>query len=222
VNLQCDVDHPTQTLADLLWLRERFGGNIAGRRIAVTWAYASGYARPLSVPQGLITLLTRFGAHVVLAHPESYVVMPEAIQSAHSQAAASGGSFRVTHSMDDAFVDADAVYPKTWGPWTFMMERVEAHRTDDRALAAEVEARACALSAAHRDWICDEERMELTSDALYLHGLPASVGEEVAPAVMECSAHDVARQANKKLYVIMALLAAARVPDLEARLEALR
>ena len=222
VNLQCDVDHPTQTLADLLWLRERLGGTVAGRHIAVTWAFTSTYAKPLSVPQGLLTLLTRFGAHVTLAHPEGYRLMPEVMEAAERQAAASGGSFRLTHSMDEAFAGADAVYPKSWGAWGFMKERVEAHRLDDRALMADVEARALSLNAGHRDWICDERRMALTRDALYLHCLPASVGEEVTSRVMERFSHAVARQASKKLYVIMALLAAARVGDLESRLEAVR
>jgi knotted carbamoyltransferase YgeW len=222
VNLQSDVDHPTQALADLLWLRERFGGSLEGRRIAVTWAFTSAYAKPLSVPQGLILLLTRFGAVVTLAHPEGYTLMPDVVESARRQAAAGGGSFRITHSMDEAFAGADAVYPKSWGAWDPMWERLEAHRRDDRALKADVEARALALNARHRDWICDQRRMALTRDALYLHCLPASIGEEVAPAVMDRFSHSVARQAAKKLYVIMAVLAAALAPDLDSRMEASR
>jgi knotted carbamoyltransferase YgeW len=221
VNLQCDVDHPTQTLADLLWLRERFGVGLAGKRIAVSWAYSPSYAKPLSVPQGLITLLTRFGAHVTLAHPEGYRLMEETVAGAERRAAAAGGSFRVVPTMDEAFQGADAVYPKSWGPYDMMMERVEANRRGDRAALGEIEKRALARNATHRDWICDERRMGLTSDALYMHCLPADIGAEVSPGVMERFKIAVARQANKKLYVIMALLAAAKVPDLDARLDAL-
>ncbi len=221
VNLQCDVDHPTQTLADLLWLRERLGGSVAGKRIAVSWAYASSYAKPLSVPQGLITLLTRFGAHVTLAHPAGYDLIPETVTAASANASASGGSFRVTDSMDDAFLRADAVYPKSWGPWGLMMERVEANRAGDKARLADVERRALARNAQFRDWICDERRMSRTADALYLHCLPASVGEEVSPGVMDRFRVEVAREANKKVYVIMALLAGAKVKDLAACLDAL-
>jgi knotted carbamoyltransferase YgeW len=218
VNLQCDVDHPTQTLADLLWLRERLG-DLAGKKIAVSWAYSPSYAKPLSVPQGLITLLARFGAHVTLAQPEGYRLLDEPMAAANANAEASGGTFRVVASMDEAFAGAHAVYPKSWGPWDLMQERVEANRSGDRAVLADIERRALERNARHRDWICDERRMGLTQDALYLHCLPADVGAEVSPGVMERFRVEVARQANKKVYVIMALLAAAKVEDLAARLE---
>src|SRR5512143_3872588 len=220
VNLQCDVDHPTQTLADLLWLRGRLG-ELAGKRIAVSWAYSPSYAKPLSVPQGLITLLTRFGAHVTLAQPEGYRLMDEPMAAAAANAASSGGSFRAVASMDEAFSGAHAVYPKSWGPWDLMLERVEANRRGEKAAMADIEKRALERNARHRDWICDERRMGLTEGALYLHCLPADIGAEVSPGVMERFRLDVARQASKKLYVIMALLAAAKVDDLAARLERL-
>ncbi len=221
VNLQCDVDHPTQTLADLMWLRERPPRGLAGRKIAITWAYSPSYAKPLSVPQGLITLLTRFGAEVVLAHPEGYRLMDDRLAAARRHAEASGGRFRVTHAMDDAFENADAVYPKSWGPYDLLLERVEAHHARDAARMADIERRALARNAGHRDWICDERRMALTrgGEGLYLHCLPADIGEEVTPGVMQHHRLDVARQAHKKLYVIMALLAVAKVPDLTRRLE---
>jgi knotted carbamoyltransferase YgeW len=220
VNLQCDVDHPTQTLADLLWLRARLG-ELAGRRIVVSWAYSPSYAKPLSVPQGLITLLTRFGAHVTLGQPEGYRLMDEPMAAAAANARASGGSFRTVSSMDEAFAGAHAVYPKSWGPWDLMLERVEASREGDKAAMAGIEKRALERNARHRDWICDERRMGLTRDALYLHCLPADIGAEVSPGVMERFRVDVAREANKKVYVIMALLAAAKVESLTDRLAGL-
>jgi ornithine carbamoyltransferase len=218
VNLQCDVDHPTQALADLLWLRERVG-DLAGRKIAVSWAYSPSYAKPLSVPQGLITLLTRFGAHVTLAQPEGYRLMDEPMAAATANATASGGSFRTVSSMDEAFAGADAVYPKSWGPWDLMQERVAANRNGDKAAMADIEKRALERNARHRPWVCDERRMGLTKDALYLHCLPADIGAEVSPGVMARFRVDVAREANKKVYVIMALLAAAKVDGLASKLE---
>jgi ornithine carbamoyltransferase len=220
VNLQCDVDHPTQTLADLLWLRERFPDGLAGRRIAVSWAYSPSYAKPLSVPQGLVSLLTRFGAHVTLAHPEGYRLMDEPLAHAARQAAASGGSFRAVGSMDEAFEGADAVYPKSWGPYDLMLERVAANRARDAAAMAAIERRALERNAAHRGWICDERRMRSTrgGDALYLHCLPADIGDEVEPSVMIRHAVHVAREAQWKVYVIAALLAVAGVPELGRRL----
>lgn len=224
VNLQCDVDHPTQSLADLLWLNEHFGGDVAGRRITMSWAYSPSYAKPLSVPQGVVSLLTRFGAHVTLAHPEGYDLLPEPMEWAAAGAAESGGSFRVTDDMDDAFTGAEAVYPKSWGPQALMGERVAANRDGDSAAMRAIEHRALGMNAQHRDWICDERRMALTGrdgsgDALYLHCLPADIGAEVSPGVMERFRVAVAREANKKVYVIMALLAAAKVPNLAEELD---
>jgi len=219
VNLQCDVDHPTQTLADLLWLRERLG-SLAGRKIAVSWAYSPSYAKPLSVPQGLISLLTRFGALVTLAHPEGYRLLEGPLEAARRHASMSAGSFEVVGSMDEAFAGADAVYPKSWGPHELMQERVEANRRGDRSRMADIESRALAQNARYRDWICDERRMKLTAggSALYMHCLPADIGAEVSAGVMERYRAEVARQANKKVYVIMAALAAAKVVNLAGRL----
>jgi knotted carbamoyltransferase YgeW len=220
VNLQCDIDHPTQTLADLCWLRERFPEGLAGKSIAVSWAYSPSYAKPLSVPQGLIMLLTRFGANVTLAHPEGYPLMKPCLDSAAAHAAESGGSFKVVDSMDEAFEGADAVYPKSWGPYGLMLSRVEANRARDSRRMAEIEKEALAQNARHRDWICDERRMGLTrgSDALYMHCLPADIGAEVSPGVMARHTVNVAREANWKVYVVMAALATAKVKDLAARL----
>ncbi len=221
VNLQCDIDHPTQTLADLMWLRERFPGGLKGKKIAVTWAYSPSYAKPLSVPQGLAMLMTREGAEVQLAHPPGYRLMDDTLAAAEKHAKESGGSFQMVESMDDAFRNADVVYPKSWGPYDLMLERVEANNARDKARMGDIERRALERNASHKDWICDERRMGLTrgGDALYMHCLPADIGDEVTPGVMAKHRINVARQANKKVYVIMALLAVAKVPDLVKRLE---
>jgi len=220
VNLQCDIDHPTQAMADLLWLRERFPEGLAGKKIAMTWAYSPSYAKPLSVPQGIITLMTRFGAEVTLAHPEGYGLIPDTVAHAEANAKASGGSFRVTDSMDDAFAGADVVYPKSWGPYDLMLERVTANKAKDKAAMADIEQRALTRNKQFTDWICDERRMATTAggDALYMHCLPADIGDEVTQGVMDLHKVNVAREAQKKVYVIMALLAGAKIPDLSARL----
>lgn len=214
VNLQCDIDHPTQTLADLCYLRERFPEGLAGKTIAVTWAYSPSYAKPLSVPQGLIMLMTRFGMNVRLAHPEGYGLMPDTVKSAYAHAVQSGGSFTEVRTMDEAFEGADIVYPKSWGPYDLMLERVGAGGEQMK----DIERRALDRNRNFTDWICDERRMALTNDALYMHCLPADIGAEVSAGVLEKFRTSLAREANKKLYVIMALLAAAKVPNLAERL----
>jgi knotted carbamoyltransferase YgeW len=222
VNLQCDVDHPTQSMADLLWLEDNLG-SLAGRRITVSWASSPSYAKPLSVPQGLITLLTRFGADITLAHPPGYDLLDGPMAQALDNASGSGGSFRVVHDMDEAFTGAEVVYPKSWGARDLMLERVGANAARDTAAMASIEERALERNAQHTDWICDERRMGLTAggDALYLHCLPADIGAEVSPGVMARHRVNVAREANWKVYVVMALLATAKVPDLAATLAAI-
>lgn len=220
INLQCDVDHPTQALADLCFLRERFGGELAGRTIAVSWAYSPSYAKPLSVPQGLLTLMTRFGMHVRLAHPPGYDLIPETVAAAKENAARHGGSLAFCASMEEAFVDADVVYPKSWGPYDLMLERVEAWQGGDAARMKAIEGRALERNASHRDWICDTGKLALTRGgaAQYMHCLPADIGAEVSLEVLERFRFDLARQANKKPYVIMAALALAKQPRLAERL----
>jgi knotted carbamoyltransferase YgeW len=220
VNLQCDVDHPTQVLADLMWLQESLG-DLKGKTIAVSWAYSPSYAKPLSVPQGLIMLLPRFGADVRLAHPEGYKLLDDCMEKAQAGAQEGGGSFTTVDSMDAAFDGAHAVYPKSWGPLDLMLERVDANKRGDKAAFADVERRALERNAQFTDWICDERRMGLTEggDALYLHCLPADPGAEVSEGVLRKHRFNVAREANKKVYVIMAMLAGAKCPGLAGRLQ---
>ncbi len=186
----------------------------------MTWAYSPSYAKPLSVPQGIITLLTRFGAKVSLAHPRGYTLMESELHKADEFARESGGSFEVVDSMDAAFEGAAAVYPKSWGPYDLMMERVAANEANDSAAMADIERRALERNAKFTDWICNEERMAKTVDgkALYMHCLPADIGAEVTSGVMDAARFDVSKEAQYKVYVIMALLASASIPDLASRL----
>jgi ornithine carbamoyltransferase len=193
INMQCDVDHPCQTLADLMTIREKLGADLRGRRIAVSWAYTHTYAKPLSVPQGLITLLTRFGMDVALAHPPEFALMPDQIELARRNAAASGGRLEIVSSMDDAFREADIVYPKSWGCLDLF------HKPED----------SLALGAGYRDWICDERRMGLAKpDALYMHCLPADRGSEVAETVIDGPHSVVYDEAENRLHTCKALMAA--------------
>ncbi|MGL5566038.1 MAG: knotted carbamoyltransferase YgeW, partial [Plesiomonas sp.] len=159
VNLQCDIDHPTQSMADLAWLQEHFGSleSLKGKKIAMTWAYSPSYGKPLSVPQGIIGLMTRFGMDVTLAHPEGYDLIPDVIEVAKENAKASGGSFRQVTSMEEAFKDADIVYPKSWAPYKVMEQRTELLRANDHAGLKELEKHCLEQNAKHKDWHCTEE-----------------------------------------------------------------
>ena len=223
VNLQCDIDHPTQVMADTLHLIHEFGGveNLKGKKVAMTWAYSPSYGKPLSVPQGVIGLMTRFGMDVVLAHPEGYEVMEDVEKVAEKNAAASGGSFRVTNSMEDAFKDADIVYPKSWAPYKAMEERTELFAKGDMEGINALEQRLLAQNAEHKDWECTEEMMKLTKDgkALYLHCLPADItgvscqAGEVADTVFDRYRVPLYKEASFKPYIIAAMIFLAKVKD---------
>lgn len=226
INLQCDVDHPTQTMADLAHLVERFGGfeALRGKRVAMTWAYSPSYGKPLSVPQGVIGLFTRFGMDVRLAHPEGYALMGDVVEKAGAFAKESGGAFRVCGSMAEAFEGADVVYPKSWAPFAVMEERTRIVGTGDRSALADLEKRCLANNARFASWECTDALMARTRDALYLHCLPADITGvscsrgEVAAGVFERFRVPLYRQAGWKPYVIAAMILAAKFPDPARRL----
>ena len=223
VNLQCDVDHPTQCMADMLHIIHEFGGveNLKGKKVAMTWAYSPSYGKPLSVPQGVIGLFTRFGMDVVLAHPEGYEVMPEVEAVAAANAEKTGGSFTKTNSMAEAFADADIVYPKSWAPFAAMEERTKLYQAGDKAGIDALEQRLLAQNAEHKDWTCSEEMMSLTKDgkALYLHCLPADItglsceAGEVDNSVFDRYIVPLYKEASFKPYIIAAMIFLAQIKD---------
>ncbi|MBQ7486848.1 MAG: knotted carbamoyltransferase YgeW [Clostridia bacterium] len=231
VNLQCDIDHPTQCMADMLHVINTFGGgeNLKGKKVAMTWAYSPSYGKPLSVPQGVIGLMTRFGMDVVLAHPEGYEVMPEVEQVAIANAKASGGSFSKTSSMAEAFRDADIVYPKSWAPFAAMEKRTDLYGKGDFDGIKALEKELLAQNATHKDWCCTEELMSTTKDgkALYLHCLPADISGvscvdgEVSESVFDRYRDPLYKQASYKPYIIAAMIFLAKQQDPAATLRAL-
>lgn len=231
VNLQCDIDHPTQIMADTLHIIHEFGGleNLKGKKIAMTWAYSPSYGKPLSVPQGAIGLFSRLGMDVVLAHPEGYEVMPEVEEVARKQAKTSGGSFTKTNSMKEAFKDADIVYPKSWAPFTAMEKRTNLYGAGDFDGIKALEKELLAQNAKHKDWECTEDMMKLTKDgkALYLHCLPADITGvsckegEVAGSVFDRYRVPLYKQASFKPYIIAAMIFLAKVRYPQLTLEEL-
>ena len=231
VNLQCDVDHPTQCMADMLHIIHEFGGveNLKGKKLAMTWAYSPSYGKPLSVPQGVIGLMTRFGMDVVLAHPEGYEVMPEVEEVAMKNAAASGASFKRTNSMAEAFKDADIVYPKSWAPFAAMEKRTNLYGEGDTEGIKALEKELLAQNAEHKDWCCTEELMATTKDgkALYLHCLPADINDvsckdgEVEASVFDRYRTPLYKEASYKPYIIAAMIFLAKTADPAAALKAL-
>ena len=231
VNLQCDIDHPTQVMADALHLINEFGGieNLKGKKVAMTWAYSPSYGKPLSVPQGVIGLLTRFGMDVVLAHPEGYEVMEEVEEIAMKNAKESGGSFTKTNSMAEAFKDADVVYPKSWAPFSAMEKRTDLYAQGDTEGINQLEKELLAQNANYKDWECTEELMKTTKEgkAIYLHCLPADItGVSCEEGEVEASVFDryrksLYKEASFKPYVIAAMIFLSKIKNPQENLKSL-
>lgn len=231
VNLQCDIDHPTQSMADLGWLKEHFGGldNLKGKKIAMTWAYSPSYGKPLSVPQGIIGLMTRFGMDVHLAHPEGYNLIPDVMKVAEKNAKASGGKFTFSTSMEEAFKGADIVYPKSWAPYSVMEKRTVLLRKNDHDGLKALEKECLANNAKFKNWECTEKMMKLTNKgkALYMHCLPADITDvsckagEVAASVFDRYRIETYKEAGYKPYMIAAMILTSRFPNVPEMLEKL-
>ena len=231
VNLQCDIDHPTQCMADALHVIHEMGGieNLKGKKLAMTWAYSPSYGKPLSVPQGVIGLFTRLGMEVVLAHPEGYDVMKDVVDVAEKNAKESGGSFKVTNDMKEAFQGADIVYPKSWAPFAAMEKRTNLYGEGDTEGIKALEKELLAQNAQHKDWACTEEMMKLTKDgkALYMHCLPADITGvsckegEVDATVFDRYRDPLYKEASYKPYAIAAMIFLQKAKDPIATLKAL-
>ena len=223
VNLQCDIDHPTQSMADLCWLKEHFGSldALRGKKIAMTWAYSPSYGKPLSVPQGIIGLMTRFGMDVTLAHPQGYDLIPDVVALAGQQAKESGGSFQQVASMEEAFEGADIVYPKSWAPYSVMQKRTDLLRAKDQDGLKTLEKACLEQNANFKNWECDEAKMKRTKngEALYMHCLPADITDvsckagEVSANVFEKYRIPTYKEAGYKPFVIAAMMLTNRMKD---------
>ena len=231
INLQCDIDHPTQTLADLAHLKNHFGSleALRGKKIAMTWAYSPSYGKPLSVPQGVIGLMTRFGMNVSLAYPKGYDLIPDVVKLAGENSTKTGGKFEVVESMEDAFAGADIVYPKSWAPFSVMQRRTELLQKSDKAGLAVLEKECLVNNAHYKNWECDEKKMKQTKNgaALYMHCLPADISGvscdqgEVSENVFDKYRIATYREASYKPFVIAALVMLTRlknVPDALGRI----
>jgi N-acetylornithine carbamoyltransferase len=191
LNMQCDVYHPFQILADLLTIIEK-KGDPRGLTINVSYAYASSYQKPISVPQSLILLMTRYGMNVRLTHPPEFKLMPDIVEQARENARRSRGSFEMLDNFDAGFQDADVVYAKSWGCMLTTPDKEESAK----------------IGRQYTDWITDERRMALAKeDAIYMHCLPADRNIEVTDGVLDGPQSVVYDEAENRLHVQKAVMA---------------
>ena len=192
LNMQCDIYHPFQCLADLMTIMEKKGRDLRKKKMVVSWAYAASYQKPMSVPQSLILQMPRFGMDVVLAHPPEFKLMPGIMEQAEAEAKKAGVGFEVVDDMDKAFKDADVIYAKSWGAMV--------HTADEKEGAEIIKK--------YSSWITDERRMKLAKkDAIYMHPLPADRNIEVTDGVMDGPQSVVYDEAENRLHAQKAVMA---------------
>lgn len=216
INLQSDRDHPTQSLSDLLHLSHEMGGigKLKGKKMVMSWAYSPSYGKPMSVAQGVVNVMTRFGMDVVLAYPKGYHLIGELEEQSKKFAEESKGSFSITHNMKEAFAGADIVYPKSWASFAVMEKRTALLKKRNSAGLKKLEVQALRQNARYKSWECTEKMMKLTKNgkALYMHCLPADVTGvsckkgEVAESVFDRYRTETYKQAGYKPYIVAAMM----------------
>lgn len=201
MSLQCDLYHPMQMLADTMVMQEKFGKNLKGLNVTVSWAYAESHAKPISVPLEQMLLFTRLGMNVTIAHPKEFPLLAPMVDKAHGYAKQAGGSLKFTNDMDEGFKGAQIVIPKNWGgfanfaKWEDSKEQWETMKGN---------------LAKHKDWICDERRMGLADkEVKYMHALPADRGKEVVDSVIDNEKWSIIYdEAENRLHTAKAVMAA--------------
>ncbi len=192
LNMQCEIYHPFQILADLMTIQEKKGPDLRGVKMVVSWAYAASYLKPISVPQSLILQLPRFGVDLTLAHPPEFKLMPDVMEQAQAAAEVAGTKFEVVDDMEAGFDGAEVVYAKSWGPLLTTQDPEEGKQIQDK----------------YEDWITDEQKMSLAhKDAIYMHPLPADRNVEVTDAVIDGPQSVVIDEAENRLHVQKAVMA---------------
>jgi len=204
INMECDMYHPCQAMADIMTIIEKLR-KPEGKKLVMSWAYAPSPWKPVSVPQSVILIGTKFGMDVVLAHPKGFELDPEIIKEAKGYADTYGGSFEISNSMDEAFEGADVVYPKSWTSLAFLPPKIK-----EPNFAAITE-----LLNKRKDWICDQKKIDLCKKGvLYMHCLPADRGAEVTDDVMDGPNSVIFDEAENRLHAqkgIMALTMGGRI-----------
>jgi ornithine carbamoyltransferase len=195
LNMQCDIYHPFQCLADLMTIMEKKGRDLRKKKIVVSWAYAASYLKPISVPQSLILQMPRFGMDVTLAHPPEFKLMPDIVEQAKEQARTFGSGFEIVDSKDamtEACKDADVIYAKSWGPLLTTADKNEGKQIQD----------------SYKDWIMDDAKLKVARpDAIYMHPLPADRNIEVTDAVLDGLHSVVYDEAENRLHAQKAVMA---------------
>lgn len=175
LNMEDDIYHPFQGLADVLTVKDKFGG-YKGVKFTMSWAYSPSVHKPRAVPQSAILYATMLGMEVTLAHPKGMELAPDIMEQCKTYADAAGGSFNYTDNFEEGVEGAHVVYPKAWCATPIFQAPIG---ENDPKKTKEI-------FEAHKDWKCTADTMKLAhKEAIYLHCLPADRGYEVSNEVMD-------------------------------------
>ncbi len=190
ISLEDDKYHPLQEMADIMTIREKKGKK-PNKKVVVSWAYHPK-PLPLSVPNSICSITTRFGYDVELVCPPHFELTQDVLDQASENADASGGSFSISHDLAEAYEDADVVYVKSWGsPKAYGEPRKEKK-----------------LRLPYRkSWICNQSLMEKTKkDSIFMHCLPVRRNIVVTDDVIDGKHSVVYDQAENRLHTVKAVM----------------
>jgi ornithine carbamoyltransferase len=176
VNGLTDLLHPCQVMADVMTIQEEFGRDLTGKKVA--WIGDGN-----NMANSWINAAYRFGLEVRIATPEGYEPDPEIVERARGSA-----SVLLTNDPREAAEGADVV---TTDVWASMGQEEEAEKRMQAFKGFQVDSSVMGAAA---------------PDAIFLHCLPAHLGEEVSEDVFEGSRSRVWDEAENRLHVQKAIL----------------
>jgi ornithine carbamoyltransferase len=182
INALDDYEHPCQALADFYTIREH--------RVQTQGQKLVFLGDGNNVAVSLMLLAPTMGTHFTLACPPGYEPPAAVVKHAKELATRSGTQLEITNDPITAADDADILYSDVW---TSMGQEAESGRRLEDFVGFAIN---------------EKTLREAKEDALILHCLPAHRGEEITDDAMESSQSAVFDQAENRLHVQQALLAA--------------
>ena len=188
INLESAMHHPCQSMADMMTIREKLGGE--KKKVLLTWAWHPK-PLPMAVPNSFALAAAQFGHDLTIAHPEGYDLDPELIDEIRDHAELNGGTVSFTDDVNAAYAGVEVVYAKSWGGSRFYGDTDSdiAHRAQFR-----------------EDWIVDESKMQRTSNARFMHCLPVRRNVIVTDAVIDSPNSVVIDEAENRLHIQKAIM----------------
>ena len=181
VNGLSNINHPLQTLADLLTIWERFG---RFREVKIAWVGDGD-----NVCNSLLVGAAKLGLNVAVATPKGYEPNKEFVDEAFKEAERSGSSIEFYEDPVEAVSGADVVMTDTFV---------------SMGMEAEAEKRLKIFLPKYQ--ITADLMKHAKPDAIFMHPLPAHRGQEVSAEVIDGERSAVWDQAENRLHTSKALL----------------